>query len=1649
MRRKGDDSVQRGRQIEPNSAVSVPAYGDQPRIDLPSFAASPSGITQSLLAEKTAATYDPSPSTDRYSTPMSEATSLQELAHYVRLSRYQERKRATVRIRLERTLISTALNARLIRCGELGHRSLVENFRRDDKDGFAALYSAIQDVRKSCDELRRYALLEPDLEAQSSPVLGSSECLDDVTDPSSQVNVDQPVTSFLDTIAPTSKEQFLKFLSQIRTNPDYLAARLAALSSSELGTMLQAHKGFDTMESVLSSSRSSSRTQPNNSTRNGMSDVEKLLSFQRHDPLSILIHTCFANSAGPGSNEDLRRTDVWATALARLISEPKSSSEHFLIRILNTWTMMRDWAGKSNMEWFLMKILSDGAFLLERAEDQHGTRFNLANWNRSDEAAADKFYSRAVTELFELVANEDGTGIPDGLLELGTAVLKKLDGKYVDNTSKWLVWRCLFFVFFLGVIVHPESHGMLSQYYITPYAREKILKKVAIKAHEYVSNMWSAKANTPAATVEIPAHIKTHIENILDRFQGGQSNTTKLQPAKSVTSLRETAEVHPFILVCPADISTLINALFPERRPLSSASSGLRSNVPSLSALSALSNASQPVSMVNPKSSMETGSVIGTSVSSIFSDNSATNDANAAGSKTVPERFSPANETEQQRKSNRYEDDGFQLRLALHEMGRTLGNDVVRGTCHPCADTWAIIFTSSDGKKLTTRMTYDVDLRAAAEETGSSTATEDTCETERDREQLRESILKLVEEYEIPRSADDNDDHSHLTYRTSPDGKNRSETRPIMPELAHLAGGARQVPQFRSSTAPARVATEQESVLITMLQAAYSQAKSQSDFISSHMYWDALNHLQTLYPTAAYKAGYSDLVHSFSREPRDSIQESTYAIEEYDAWLVWLKQSQERLERLINRMMRRVRAIRDKMWYVADVRNSTEYAYARDTCQGLKFMGMPQRWSSSQGSWTTANRGSGPAYLYWTESQVIELLAASKSHGGPNKLTDDQAEITATWLKNKGVENLCRGEERIHRFCCELDKYISQLVGENIREAPVLWSSELYRRDKHLYDQTRRQGLDRRPSADDASSFLSDASQPYSATFKTSNHNRRLSSNGRFQSPFDSPRHGQLRSAVPFNDVLDGQDYLDRTSPVHANHLPPTFWSPFQPTTSSVRAYSPTTSMTNLSAKYSMLSNNVPVISPGSISLGRPETIASFNETIYHNTVDGDKASFLAQIKQTLTGLLISDLGNLVLPRGSETDQWFRKLGQECIERKQALDDHASRKAALKDAAIKTSNKPRALEKKKSFGDLRGAGENITEREEVDTGSEAGFFGDMSSSQRLATPVKQAPEFPFSKAYKRLLTMFCVHPNPYVKLSALRELEQLVTASIQAKKKRSRPARSKADRSTNGASKDVPSSAEITAELLKLFRDASIRPKHLFRDLQFISAFVPPSILDKQEQGQAFWNAGVAALQLKTEVCRTMIEMADEVFAAHTQTRSTTYEDGAVGSPAPSATGTPPPPSSKYNLYDVGRMWTITAKEGYPAAQRELALFYLSNPEFVNRSTLPLARPKEIFKPAVMAKFARSDKTRSMPSSQSGTLSASNSADLNAPAGAANGNGNTDDARNDPALMCVAIHWMEAAQSGGDGLAISFLHQNGYYEPLAESKPAEKATAME
>jgi hypothetical protein len=1237
---------------------------------------------------------------------------------------------------------------------------------------------------------------------------------------------------------------------------------------------------------------------------------------------------------------------------------------------------------------------------------------------------------------------------------------------------------------------------MMSEYHITEYGRQKILKEVAMRAQKLVVDMtWYGHTKPDMVSAEhdsnlllhcrnkspsTPLGIKAHIENILARFRSTRPSRSnaKLLPARSITSLRETVEVHPYLVLGPADLTTLVNALFPERRPASSSVKdgnfgGLRSGASSISGMSAI------MPMTGPRGAFDNASIMSNSASSVISDTTTSAEPLLDENSSGTQRFSPPSMASGglSQRLNLYEDDGFELRFAIHEMTQTLGTDRVSGACHPCAERWAVLFLSPDGQKLSTQMMHDPDDEADEEEYTSSSDTDDEGpvsrpDLDKDYHQLRDSILKLVEDYEIPQSIESRTESKTFSNRTStlqsPRKKTRSRPgtaqslsqsknpyRPRDPSPVkdkHSKRSDSKSGQNNDSDTSRQSDSERPPVLVIMLEAAEKQCQAQSDFVNAHLYWKTLNLLHQISSPSLKNNGFASLLSIFSRGPRDSIRRSTSAIEEYDAWLVWLKQSQERHDITIDSMMKRLKALRDKMWYVTDVRNSAAYEGARNIAVALKCMATPKKNSYFPPAGIRArnlSRSSTNNFLLKTEAQVMDMMAAIDDQGGPNKLSDEQSEKTLRWLSQFGIENFCKGEERIHRFCLEIEACINKLVGDNLMEGPVLWSSELYYRDKRILDSGRQKGdlclsgLGSLNISGDDGEFEAGRRGLRSTDFNRPGARdlRSMSLRNGSQQSFDSGRYSMSRISTT-GDLMDSQDYFGMASPVLTIDSATTFWSPFQ-----TRAQSPSTSISSI----------------------RPATSSSTNETVMMREERASlaKQRFLLDLKQTLTSLLVSDLGTLVFARGSETDSWFSgTLGDDCIERRERAEKKARRKT-----------KKRTLEKKKSFRDLRGAQnpELTTERSndrpersspagnrptdhatpDLHSTADSSSNNDTSSSRtrKSVTKEMESPDFPYRKAFQRLLRMFSVHPNPYAKLNALYELEHLIIAFLtpsaprrprmrqdtlttsphspetqhinafgsidngpitpraknleeaidNCKERRSHtiaqsdtssPVHRATDRSLNSP---TPASTDMIVDVLQdLFRDADIRPKTLFRDLQFIASFVPAATLDKTERGKAFWDAGLAALSLKQDVCRTLIEIADEIVVHYTQTRKTTAAPPDALSPA-NANGE----LMKYSMQDAANMWTITAKEGDPVAERELAIFYLTHPELVERVTAPLSKPRETFKAQVMEMH-----------------------------GAGTGKeGDRDRERSDPATMCVAYHWMELSALGGDELAKKYLRQ--------------------
>ncbi|KAK5016417.1 hypothetical protein LTR60_002412 [Cryomyces antarcticus] len=763
-------------------------------------------------------------------------------------------------------------------------------------------------------------------------------------------------------------------------------------------------------------------------------------------------------------------------------------------------------------------------------------------------------------------------------------------------------------------------------------------------------------------------------------------------------------------------------------------------------------------------------------------------------------------------------------------------------------------------------------------------------------------------------------------------------------------------------------------------------------------------------------------------------------------------------------MMHGMQALRDKLWYATDVRNSGIYEEAKNVTVALKAMGQPTKnpGANSRAPSRIRHTSKTPAskVLPRTEAQALSTIAASPYHGGPSKLADEQAELTSKWLTQSGIENFCSGEERIHRFCLEIEKCINKLVGEGILDGPVLWCSGLYVREKAILERERQRGdlLYTDFETPGLNSGKGAPHDPRSAFCQTNltrlpvpQDLRAMSYNGGWQQSLDSTSWSTVRST----STTSAGEVFESSNPFSGIDVSTTFWSPF-------------------------LTQRQPPpgggLRPASLSMNS-------GGAHFYDSRGGQehKIAFLSNLKQTLTGLLLSDLGSTVFSRGSETDVWLASaLGQECIEQLEGQGRHSKGSVSRKSASNAESNKSSSFDvpEEQTIDRADTPLPHFTLLDSQPASTHPGPLDDLNPHTKGVSGEGNSSRnnFPYNDAFRHMLHKFATHPKPSSKLQALYELELMIIAYLtsdflegshsarsltSAARQPSEPslfaqlgsreasvadsrlpelkhitesrklesvqtttphAESSATPSSFHSSTSrrpyvgPPSTDQIIEVLQDLFRSVDARPRTLFRDLQYIASFVPAQLLDKTAHGKAFWDAGLAALSLKRDVCEIMVEMADGIVAYHTSNRghsqvSSTAQrqrDAAISratsksNTSPTTAGANSDAMSRYSMSDAAYLLQIAAKEGDCVAQRELATFYLTHPELLPRVMLPLTRPRDVFKAELESLWRR----------------------------------NEDPTRCDPMTMCVAQHWMEASSKGGDSLANKYLRAKDEIEKI-------------
>jgi hypothetical protein len=744
----------------------------------------------------------------------------------------------------------------------------------------------------------------------------------------------------------------------------------------------------------------------------------------------------------------------------------------------------------------------------------------------------------------------------------------------------------------------------------------------------------------------------------------------------------------------------------------------------------------------------------------------------------------------------------------------------------------------------------------------------------------------------------------------------------------------------------------------------YHHAQDRGDRVDARYWHTAHKHLQDQYPMSKWALNDTQALMAPLRTSRHRQNTLELDIVKYENELLDFKDSYAGQTRMALQGRARLNKLRNKFWYMVDVVNSSIYDDAKNIASALNSIAgslLSPSDTTSEMSDTVSLAGS---ILSQSSRETVGMLKAPSEHGGPKKLSDMQVDMIRKWLKRSNIENFCKGEERLHRFCMEIKLLSKRLAGENVNDSPVLWSSELFTKEKSLCFELGNPLL-----------------LGFGGTGPPSVRSETMSSMYHYSRPSHGLEQGSRISSY------DAQSSPARKSSFHSLGSSRIRTDAQPPDGSSMngspeRAYSSAASDTvsSLASLWSPAAAQSQSATSISTRSRPPSTYNDIESAKVADQTAREKNKFLEDLQQDLTCLLLSDLGCPVWSYGSETDAWLVSASNDARVSHRIRQRHTSaRLLSARESAVKPKKRT-------------GRSSSVTRPgpKEVHEGSR----------KTPAAPSIEAP-FEYMEAYQTLLERCSQHIDPMEKLQAIYDMKLLVMTemednsfvepvkSLQSSDPASRPWRSTPSsrrssfdpaRSLNAPSRSTSKSRSSAQGKLPISFVSTLqtileklKPKTLYRDLQFISVFVQQETLNKTERGNALTDFGLAALAYKAEIAQAMVDVAARVFAEGSLRQSSKTEIPSLLEP-------------KYA--DASTFLLIAAREGNAIAQREVAGLYLAHAEMKHIISSPLTLSSETFKKENQWHRKIHDEVRM--SSQA---------------------------------MCLALHWMQQAAAGGDKIA--------------------------
>ena len=425
------------------------------------------------------------------------AISLGDLAQLIRLERYQLGHTVSTHSNLTQVMLSSGLNRRLIRSTASAYVAMLDQFKADNQAGFVALFRACEQLVEGCDTIRRGM-------PASTPQRGENF---------RTTRIQEGPTSWLQDLPPVQQDDVLELVTKIRTDPNFLPDRISSLSSIQLIALSSPYQSASAVDSVL---QTQSHGKPRGYDKawrlqTAASFLDALKEFHDKDALFGLFYDAFDDSSKPGSSEYFRRIEVWSTTCARTTTLGKRGSEEFLNVALNSFAGLDKWPLRHKLELFLVRLLQEGAFLLDPSTDEPMDFRHPVEIRKAKAAiAASNFFDQALKDLFKMLTEGSARdSIPRSVLDFTRTLLRKLKDPRIRLRAKNFIAAKWYFSSFLSnILVYPEvsqllrsnhhrrnvmyqSQGLMMTHHVGATARQAILKELVIRMQEQVIDVTS------------------------------------------------------------------------------------------------------------------------------------------------------------------------------------------------------------------------------------------------------------------------------------------------------------------------------------------------------------------------------------------------------------------------------------------------------------------------------------------------------------------------------------------------------------------------------------------------------------------------------------------------------------------------------------------------------------------------------------------------------------------------------------------------------------------------------------------------------------------------------------------------------------------------------------------------------------------------------------------------------------------------------------------------------------------------------------------------------------------------------------------------------------------------------------------------------